>query len=124
MNDTQTMTLVGQVLGRLLTKILRIDQNEDGVISQIEILNAVQVLIVEAMLIFGSFEKVKAAFKELDEEELKSLVKGYADAFDLDNDRLEVLIERWMFEAVEVFDLVGDTLRFAATVKEKKDSAE
>lgn len=116
----ETMTLVGQVIGRLLSKLIRIDQNKDGRISQIEIFSAVQMLITESMLLFGSLDEIKEAFKDITAEDIKELTAGYAQQFDLDNDRLEVLIERWLFEATEVYDLISDTVRFTQSLKEKQ----
>lgn len=122
-DDLQSMSLIGQILGRLLTNLFNIDKDRDGVISNFETMQAVQVFIMEAVLAFGNWEKFKAAFDEWTVEERNALLSEFAVQFDLENDRLENLVERWLSEANQIADLVADTFREVNFMREQKENA-
>ena len=112
MPNSPLMNEVGNVVGRLLTRFLKIDANGDGKVSQFEILQAVQVGIFELMTIFGKINEVKDAFEQVSQEEIASLADGFADQFEMNRKELEILIERYIMMGVNVTDLVGDTIRY------------
>ncbi len=122
-DDIQTMSLIGQILGRLLTNLFTIDKNRDGVISNFETMQAVQVFIMEAVLAFGNWEAFKAAFEEWTDNEREALLAEFAMKFNLENKRLELLVERWLFFANQAADLIDDTIREVKFMQEQKENA-
>lgn len=122
-DDIPTMSLIGQILGRLLTNLFNIDKNRDGVISNFETMQAVQTFIMEAVLAFGNWQTFKTAFDEWTNDERDALLSEFAVKFNLENKRLEMLVERWIFAANELADLVGDTVREVRFMQEQKENA-
>ena len=111
MDDKASMTLVGQVLGNLITSLFRIDRNKDGVIDNSEKALAFQNFLSQILLVFGSFNKFKAAFEVWTVAERKIFIESFAANFEMENKRLEILIERWLFTVASLVDLTIDTLR-------------
>lgn len=58
-------------------------------------------------------------WRELSEEEKALVMQTVKARFDIADDVLEVLIERWFEEGVRLAELVGDTIAYATQPKEE-----
>ena len=77
----------------LISKLIKIDADKDGQISLFEGLNAGQVLIFKVMAQYQKAPEAIEQLRDADSTERKELIKVFNQSFDLDNDKVEDLIE-------------------------------
>lgn len=90
-------------LADLISKALRVDADGDGKVSLAEGLVLGQSAIVAFMKHYNSVTDALEDLKDADSEERKELIRVFSQGFDLDNDTVELLIER-------TFAFVEDTV--------------
>lgn len=77
----------------LISKLIKIDADKDGEISLFEGLNAGQVLIFKVMAQYQKAPEAIEQLRDADSTERKELIKVFKQSFNLDNDKVEGLIE-------------------------------
>lgn len=77
----------------LISKLIKIDADKDGSISLFEGLNAGQVLIFKVMAQYQKAPEAIEQLRDADSTERKELIKVFNQSFDLNNDKVEDLIE-------------------------------
>lgn len=90
-------------LADLISKALRVDADGDGKVSLAEGLVLGQSAIVAFMKHYNNVTDALDDLKDADSEERKELIRVFSQGFDLDNDTVEILIER-------TFAFVEDTV--------------
>ncbi len=96
---------------QLFNAALGIDSDKDKKISFIEVGSLLMVLVAKTMANYPTaiqaLEEIRDAFAGPEkEEERKELVSVFGENFDLPNDEIEELIEDWLFQLVEMYDLI------------------
>lgn len=85
-------------LGKLITQLVHIDEDQDNKVEGAEILKFAQNVGFDAFATFKDFsaQEFLAQLKDLDEEERKKEIEIFAQDFVLRNQEAEWLLEDWL----------------------------
>lgn len=100
-----------EAFGKVISQVATLDKDKDGNISISEIITFVQAFIMEAVAVYGDFPTAIKQFRDAKGEDRETLITAFADTFELPNADAEVLIEDWLFQIIEVAELVGETIK-------------
>ena len=100
-----------EAFAKIISQVATLDKDKDGSISVTEIITFVQSFIMEAVAVYGDFATAIPQLRDANGDDRTMLAQTFAEKFELPNEEAEVLIEDWIFQILDLADLVGQTIK-------------